>query len=66
MCVNDHMEVRETSNIPSGRGQSLMGSLAPYVRTWPEPEETWEEIRERAWQTAIRDAAREKYGDGKT
>jgi AbrB family looped-hinge helix DNA binding protein len=63
VLADDHVEIYF---IPPEHNRSLMGSLAPYVRTRPAPNESWDDIRDRAWRAAIQDAEYERTPDAES
>lgn len=55
LLIDDHVEVYF---LPPEHNHSLAGILAPYVKE-SLPEEDWPEIRDKAWEEAVR----EKFGE---
>lgn len=52
--VDDHVEVRF---LPPPHRESLRGSLEPFITRRPETED-WDEIRDLAWATEVRERAK--------
>jgi bifunctional DNA-binding transcriptional regulator/antitoxin component of YhaV-PrlF toxin-antitoxin module len=57
--MGDHVEIHF---LPPPHRRSLKGSLAQYAKDSRVPPTDWDEVRERAWETAASDKA--KGGDG--